>query len=139
MPRATVQRYKREARGDPRPGDERGGTCPETSPRAEGAAGTNSSPTHMSLAEPQPRVPSKVHQRLCMDFLTGPNLSPGWRLGLGHEEQTNLEVFLAAPEPLVFWALSGLACDRRLPRGGQTQLKQHPGWRGFEHLFWKLL
>lgn len=54
------------------------------------------SPTHMSLAEPQPHVPSKVHQRLCVDFLTTLALSSGWRLGLGHKKQTNPEVFLAA-------------------------------------------
>lgn len=54
------------------------------------------SPTQMSLAEPQPCVPSKVHQRLCMDFLTALDLSSGLAPGAGHKEQTNPEVFLAA-------------------------------------------
>lgn len=41
------------------------------------------SPTHMSLAEPQPCVPSKVHQRPCLDFLTALARSSGLAPGAG--------------------------------------------------------
>lgn len=84
MPRATIQCHKAEATEDPRPGQREGRALPRDLPRSRrGFRNKVSSPTHMSLAELQPRVPSKVHPRLCMDFLTGPDLSPGLAPGSG--------------------------------------------------------
>lgn len=102
---------------------------PETSRSQRGFRNKVPGPTPMSLAEPQPRVPSKVQQRLCLDFLTGRLCPRGWRLSPGHEGNKQTRDFRAAPEPSVFWDLSGPACDRRRPRGGRTQLRQRPGWR----------
>ena len=97
-----------------------------------------SSPTQTSPAEPQPRVPSKVQRRLCLDFLTGQALPLGWRLGLRHEQQTNSEVF----GQRLSLRSSGLRQAQPVQaagRGGQTA-QAATGWlAGLEHLFWKLL
>lgn len=106
------------------------GPAPESNPRAQGASRTKSlALLACPLLNPNPESHPKF-TRNCAWISWQAQICPrGWRLGLGHKEQTNPEVFLAAPGPWVFCALSALACDRRQQRGGRTQLKQRPGWR----------
>lgn len=116
-------------------GKERGGAAPETSRSQRGFRNKVPSPTQTSHAEPQPRVPSKVQQRLCLDFLTGPALSQGLAPG---EKQTNPEVLgqllrlqssgLRQAQPV-----TGCCCGEGGHSSGNVQLA------GLEHLLWKLL
>ena len=83
MPGATILCYETDHRGS-QARAMGGRDLPRDLPRSQrGFRNKVSSPTRMSLAELQPHVPSKVHQRLCMDFLTGPDPSPGLAPGSG--------------------------------------------------------
>ena len=134
MPRVATQCCKSRPEGIP--GRQREGRGrPETSRSQRGFRNKVPSPTQTSQAEPQPRVPSKVQQRLCLDFLTGPALSQGLAPG---EQQTNLEVL----GQLLRLRSSGLCQAQPVTgccRGEGGHSSGNVRLAGLEHLFWKLL
>lgn len=133
---AAIQCYKTTTRGDPRPGRCQRRYLSRDFPQSQrGFKNKVPSPTHMSLAEPQPCCPIQSSPEIVYGFPDRPGSVPGTGAWVWGTRSKQILRFFWQPEPLVFWASSGLACDRRLPRGRRTQLQQHPGWQGLGHLF----